>query len=234
MVNGGRVPRRIIHSSDLHLTSLGDIACRSLETLVEMAGKVNADCVIIAGDLFDHNRVNDDLITFVVEQLRQLSMPVVILPGNHDCLIPNSVYNKAELWDGATNIRIIRDPQGETLTLPDMGISIWGRPITSYDHDMRPLDGVPVPQENGQWHIAMAHGFYVSDESPVFPSYHITEEEINASGQDYIAMGHLVTFGCVSDEPVMACYSGSPSLADTVAVVDFDEETGVQVTRYSI
>jgi len=80
----------------------------------------------------------------------------------------------------------------------------------------------------------VAHGYYVGDEPPLFPSYHITHEEIITSGWDYIALGHLITSKCICHEPVKACYCGSPSLSGTVAIVDFAEETGVQVARYSL
>ena len=34
MVDSSRMPRRILHTSDLHLATLGDRACYSLEVLV--------------------------------------------------------------------------------------------------------------------------------------------------------------------------------------------------------
>ena len=192
------------------------------------------DLVIVAGDLFDHNRVDDNLVSFVVEQLKRLPVSVAILPGNHDCLIPDSVFNRAALWQNCANVRVFRAFLGETLDLPDLGVSLWGKPIDSYAHNVRPLAGIPWPQRNGHWHIAVAHGYYVSVEPPLFPSYHITREEIVTSGWDYIAMGHLITFGCVCNGPVKAYYCGSPSVSGTVAIVDLAEKTGVQVTCYSL
>jgi len=233
MANGGRTPRRILHTSDLHLASFGDTACHLLESLVDLASKTKVDLFIVAGDLFDHNRVDDNLVSFAMEQLRRLPIPVVILPGNHDCLIPNSVYHRADLWRGATNIRILRAPHGETLELPGLGISLWGKSHDSYESDVQPLVGIPRPQEDGQWHIAVAHGYYTTDESPPFLSYRITEEEIVNSGWDYIALGHLPTFSCVCNEPVKAFYCGSP-LSGTVAIIDLTEERGVRVTCYQL
>lgn len=236
MIDGSKKPRRILHTSDVHLAAVDDMSCRTLETLADLASKAEVDLFMIVGDLFDHNRVDDDLISFAVEQLRCLPTPVVILPGNHDCLIPDSVYNRAELWKDATNIQILRDPHGETLDLPDLGISIWGKSHDSYESDVRPLVGVPGPQGNGLWHIVMAHGCYVEDEPSAFPgipSYRITEKEIVKSGWDYIALGHLPTFGCVCNEPVKAFYCGSP-LSGTAAIVDFDEGRGVHVTCYHL
>lgn len=233
MAEGNRRQRRVLHTSDLHLEVLGDRACRSLETLVDLALQHKVDLVIIAGDLFDHDRVADDLVSFVVEQLRRLTVAVVILPGNHDCLVPGSALMRANLWKSGTNVHIFKSTQGEILDLPDPAITLWGKSMDSYEYDVRPLAGIPSPGGNGRWYIAVAHGFYVNTEPPLFPSYHITRDEIMAAGWDYIALGHLITFGCVCDQP-KAYYSGSPSLSGTVAIVDLAEGTGVQVTSYSV
>ncbi len=236
MAGHNRTKRRILHTSDLHLELLNDRACESLAALVDRAGETKVDLVVIVGDLFDNNRVTDHLVTFVAEQLRTLAVPTIILPGNHDCLVPDSVYHRVGPWQSLDNVRILRAPQGETLVLSELGVSIWGRPIVSHS-DCRPLEGVPQPQRNGQWHIALAHGYYVDRIPPAFPSFHISHKEISTSGQDYIALGHLPTFSCVCNEPVKAYYCGSPSWTfpqSTVNIVDLTEEVGVQVTRYPL
>ncbi len=237
MTDSNRAQRRILHTADLHLELLGDKACCSLEALVNLAIKTDVDLVIIAGDFFDNNRVNDNVVSFAVKQLQRLSVPTLILPGNHDCLVSDSVYHREELWKDITNIRVFRAPQGETLTLPDLGVSVWGKPISSYDGDMQPLAGIPRPQGNGQWHIAVAHGYCVDTELPIFRSLHIIHEEIIMSGQDYIALGHWPSFKCVCSEPVKAYYAGSPSWSfphSTVNIVDFIDGVGAQVTRCSL
>jgi DNA repair exonuclease SbcCD nuclease subunit len=231
MMDGGRMRRRILHTADLHLLNVGDRACQSLEAVVDQAIKTRVDLVIVAGDFFDTGTVADNLIGFAVEQLRRLSVPAVILPGNHDCLLPGSVFDRAEPWQDCDNIRILRAPDGEMLDLADAGVLLWGKPHDSYGSDLQPLAGIPVPHGNGRWHIALAHGYYIEDEASLFRAYHITEEEIITSGWDYIALGHVPAFKCVSDEPVKTYYPGSPSISGTVAIVDLDERTGVQVNR---
>ncbi len=184
-----------------------------MESLVNLAIKINVDLVIVAGDLFDHNRVDDNLVSFVAEQLWSLPVDVAILPGNHDCLGSGSVFQRAALWKDCANVLVFRAPHGETLDLPSLGVSLWGKSIDSYAHEVRPLAGIPWPQWNGRWHIAVAHGYYVGAAPPLFPSYHITQEEIVTSGWDYIALGHLLTFECICNEPVKAYYCDSPSLS---------------------
>ncbi|MDP3879133.1 MAG: DNA repair exonuclease [Dehalococcoidales bacterium] len=234
MTNGRRTPRKILHTSDVHLAALGDKACQSLEALVNAAIRLDVDMVIIAGDFFDYNRVDDDLVSFAVEQLRRLPVPVLVLAGNHDCLTKDSVFNRVNLWQGCTNLRLFRASQGERIDLPDLGISLWGKPIDTYENDVHPMKGIPEPGDDGLWHVAVAHGHYVSNGPHIFPSYHITREEIFNSGWDYIALGHHPVYECIGDDPVLACYSGSPSMSGKVVIVDLAEDTGVQISRYSI
>ena len=225
----GRQRRRILHTSDLHLERLADKACDSLTVVIDYAISQRVDMVIIAGDLFDHNRIENELVDFVVEQLGRLPVPVVILPGNHDCLVPGSVYEEAGFLY-SDNIHLFTSPQGEVLELPELGISMWGKCIDTYDVDVLPLEGMPQPEQDGRWHVAVGHGYYVDGESPIFPSYHIRREEVVNSGWDYIALGHVPMFRGVCREPV-AYYCGSPVMSDSVALVELDEEVGVQVTR---
>ncbi len=232
MVSSGRRQRRVLHTSDIHLDSLNDKACQSLEKVVNIAIKTKVNLVIIAGDFFDHNRVDDVLVSFAVKQLERLPVQVIILPGNHDPLVAESVYDRARLWKDAKNIHIFREPEGETLTLP--GLSVWGKPLISYAGDLRPLAGASQHQGGEQWHITIAHGYYVGSEPPLFSSYLIDWDEIVSSHQDYIALGHVAVFRCVCDDPVKAYYSGTPQICDTVNIVNLDEKNGVQVTRYPV
>jgi exonuclease SbcD len=229
-----RKKRRVLHSSDLHLEKPGDSACEDLRAVVDAAIRSEAELVLIAGDFFDHNRVDDELIKFAAGQLGRLEVPTVILPGNHDCLLPGCAYERDELWSECQNVRIIREPDGEIMNLPELGIRLWGKSINSYDGDFRPMGGIPKPREDGQWNIAVAHGYFVSTTPPFFYSYLIEEEEIVKSGWDYIALGHIAVFRCVCEEPVKAYYCGSPSITGTVNIVELSEETGVQVTRYPL
>jgi len=228
-----RPTRRILHTADLHIAFLGDKGCQSLEAVVNAAIKSHADLLLIAGDLFDHNRVDDRLLEFVRAQFWRLPIPIVILPGNHDCLVPGSVFSKTEFWKNCRNLHILHQEQGETLDLPYLGISIWGKPIDTYAGDVHPMQGEPHSVDVGLWNIAVAHGYFIDTESPHFPSYHITEQEIAEHEWDYVALGHVPVFRCVSDNPV-AYYSGSPTLAGTAALVDLDGKTGVHVVSCSL
>lgn len=196
--------------------------------MVNLVADTKVDMVIIAGDLFDTSEIDDNLVRFAIEQLGRFPAEVVILPGNHDCLSPESALGKAGLWNKAENVRIIRSVDGEVLDYPDLGISVWGKSINSSESDFRPMAGLPQPPENDRWHIVVAHGYYYTD-TGTHLFLHITPEEIAGTGWDYIALGHLADFRCVCEEP-LAYYSGSLALTDMVALVDLDDEAGIKVS----
>lgn len=227
-----RLPRRLLHTSDLHLQSLDDSACRDFEALLVAARQTKPDVVVIVGDLFDHHRIQNDLIVYVSESLKNLAIPIAILPGNHDCLEPASPYLRSRLWDHCSNVHIFRSPGGETLHYHDLGMELWGKPITSYSEDIAPMAGIPRRNGDGNWHIAMAHGFYARDEHALSRSYLITQADIVNSGWDYVALGHMNLFNCICSTPVKAYYSGSPAISGGVAIVDLYDDKDIDVRQY--
>jgi DNA repair protein SbcD/Mre11 len=220
--------RRILHTSDLHLVSLNGPACKGLEAVINLALKSQVELLIIAGDLFDRYKITDDLLNFVGKQISRLTIPVVILPGNHDCLVPHSVYTRNDFWQKYHNVHIFQDGRGETLKLPSLNMSIWGKPIDSDLYNVYPLEGMPVPEDNGSWNIAVVHGFFVQNIPSVPNSYTFAETEIQGTKWDYMALGHVPLFRMVCNDPI-ACYSGAPTTEGTAAMIDLDEEKGVQV-----
>src|SRR6185369_4262702 len=96
--------------------------------------------------------------------------------------------------------------------------------------DMIPLE-YPRPRSM-RWQIAMAHGHYtpIPDRtSRLRPSWPLGDEELAATGADYIALGHWNRSAKVGR--VAAYYSGSPEYAGTVNVVRLGAAGAVAVTR---
>ncbi|MCY4438886.1 MAG: metallophosphoesterase, partial [Deltaproteobacteria bacterium] len=102
----------ILHTSDLHLGAdsiltdddSGNVPV--LEQVLSTAREQQADLVILAGDTFDHNRQGARLLEEVSEVMEGCGLPIVILPGNHDPLTPDSVYRRAE-FTKAGNVHVL-------------------------------------------------------------------------------------------------------------------------------
>ena len=71
-----------------------------LQSVMDVVSRLDADLLLIVGDLFDHGRVTDGLVEFFTGQLGRLSVPVVVLPGNHDCYDSALVYRRVTALAG--------------------------------------------------------------------------------------------------------------------------------------
>lgn len=219
----------VIHSSDLHLG--GDhreLHLEALQSVLEAAATVDAGLVLLAGDVFDHNRIPLPMIDAVARMMADYRLPIVLLPGNHDCLTAQSVYRRGGLADPA-NVYVIGVTHDEVIAFEALDLEVWGRP--HLDHiDMSPLrDG--RPRGRMRWNIAAAHGHWVSGPHDHHRSWLIHQEEIDALDVDYVALGHWDRAVRVSEGELPVYYSGSPDLAKTVNLVRFTVDGAVQVER---
>ena len=236
---------KLVHTSDVHIHSEGfrdeeRPAIRALEELalrkvVDTAQRLEADLLLIAGDLFDSSRIAQPEIDFVMATLGAASCPVVVLPGNHDCYDDHSVYRKVDFRAGGSHVYPLMAEDGDVLEFPELHATVWGRAMVEHDHANQPLEAVPE-RRGDYWHVGIAHGHLVPDRSELRSSL-ITPEEIADSGLDYLALGHVHVFRDVSERSTIACYSGSPSPQygrddwGSVAVVTLDAERGVLLSQ---
>jgi DNA repair exonuclease SbcCD nuclease subunit len=218
----------VVHSSDLHIdstrvTETFHPLCRVLDT----ARSVNADVILLAGDIFDHNRLPLPLLNRTARLLSDVRVPVIILPGNHDCLTADSVYRRGGIGD-PENVHVLGVHSEEATVIEAFDVEIWGK--AHYDHkNMSPL-AEPRPRTTHR-QIAMAHGHWARTEADRHRAWLIHDEEILATGADYVALGHWPQATPAGDGQVQAFYSGSPDLAATVNVVRFKDGGAPEVTR---
>ena len=224
----------LVHSSDLHLSadsSLGPSDTLStLRGVLAAARAARADLVMLAGDTFDHNRQPAEFIDRATRTMGEYGAPIVILPGNHDPLTPDSVYRRAELA-AASNVCVLGLTVGESALFAGLGLEVWGRAHLDY-FDMSPL--ARPPTRSTRWRLAAAHGHYVEEpEEPghLLGSWLIRREDLAATGADYVALGHWNRAARVGDQRIHAYYSGSPEYAGTVNVVRLRPGGSVEVTQ---
>ena len=224
----------IVHSSDLHL-GVDDSFSNSdslavLPKVLATATAVHANVVLLAGDTFDNHRQPLELLERAAQMLRDYRDPIVILPGNHDPLTPDSVYRRGGLAN-IPNVRILGLHVDEAVIFSEFELEIWGRAHLDYT-DMSPLAD-PKPRTT-RWQLAAAHGHYVDearDPNRMIGSWLIHREELIATGSDYVALGHWNQATPVGSGEVAAYYSGSPEYAGTVNVVRLSGNGRVEVSQ---
>ncbi len=225
----------VVHSSDLHVDDEANASKHAegiagLAAVLAVAREAEADIVLLAGDTFDNNRVPLPVLARTAQMLADAAVPVVILPGNHDPALPNSVFVRGGLAS-IPNVSILGVTHDEAVAFPDHDLEIWGHAHRDYEN-MAPLRG-PRPRST-RWQIAMAHGHYEPPHNlatPLRPSWLFSDDAIAATAADYLALGHWDRHERVGDGTVPACYSGSPALARSVNQIRLTPTGEVRVRR---
>lgn len=119
---------RFLHSADWQLgkpfASIRDEAKRILvqqERLAavrhigELARKMGADFVVVAGDLFDSSHVTKATVSAACAAIGEISLPVLSIPGNHDHGGPGTIWEQEfflrEQQQLAPNLQVLLRPQ---------------------------------------------------------------------------------------------------------------------------
>ena len=229
-----------VHSSDLHLSadpvlgpSSSSDALFILRAVLAAATAARADFVVLAGDTFDHNRQPPELVERAAQIMDEFRAPIVILPGNHDPLTPDSVYRHPPIA-ATRNLCVLGLTVEEAAVFPSLDVEVRGKAHCNY-FDMAPL---PTPAcRPTRWRIMTAHGHYVEEpEEPnrLLGSWLIRREELIAAGADYVALGHWNRAARVGDGRMHAYYSGCPEYTGTVNIVRLRQSGAVEVTRANL
>ena len=186
---------KLLHVADLHLDSpfegLGEskAAVRRTEQrqllyrIAQLAHNEKVQLVLLAGDLLDSDSAYAETGEELVKALGGIEAPVIISPGNHDFYSARSPYARLKLPD---SVHIFKSPRIECVELPGLGVRVWGAAFTDkYSGGM--LRGFSAEKTAGVLDIMCIHG-EVNAASAYNP---VTEDEIAASGMDYIAFGHI-------------------------------------------
>ena len=229
----------LLHSSDIHVddgftarANEGD-GTNPLRDVLRTAEVVNADIVMLVGDIFEHNRLPRDIILKAAKIMGAAKMHVVVLPGNHDPAMPGSPWHHQSMAR-ANKLHILGVTHKRAILFPEFDLEIWGRAHYDYD-DMNPL-AKPLRRKT-RWQVALAHGHYepVADRRTALrASWLFDDAELAATGADYVALGHWNRPIKVGNGAVPAYYSGSPDLAQTVNIIRLTAGGEVKVKRQKI
>jgi DNA repair exonuclease SbcCD nuclease subunit len=194
---------RFLHTADLQLgkpfnwakgvaSKLTDKRGEAVERLARAASEQAADFVVVAGDLFDANTVDDRLVVRTCERLKQFSMPVFILPGNHDCGGgPDSVYRRqtwqrhkpdhVEVLDERAP-RVVCDGEAVILPAPLYEQNTFDDPTSHLTADFG-RDEAPDAIR-----VGLAHGGVVDFDKGEGQNV-IPKDRAERAGLDYLALG---------------------------------------------
>jgi DNA repair exonuclease SbcCD nuclease subunit len=224
-----RPPLRLLHCADVHLTYIRrEESLETIAALAEAADASQADCLLIAGDLFDSTNQPDEFVDDVAEAVSAFGVPLVAIPGNHDIQYSDrdgdafgSLF--AQLDGRAT---VLVDGEGTWVVLNEGRLQVWGRGMPEHTPENDPLAGLPRVTADGSWHVALAHGYLMDRpngrSSPIIPARHRAALQTF----DYVALGHHHLATQLTFEGTLITDSGSPTAGTrrrTYAIVDLAE-----------
>ena len=147
---------KIVHAADFHLDSaFGGLPTdkarerrresRELaDRLADLVRAEEAEIVLLAGDLFDGERVFPETLERLKAALASMGCPVFIAPGNHDPYTPHSPYAAT---DWPENVHIFHSEAIESVLLPDLACVVHGAAFTSPERTSPPLAGFSAPED---------------------------------------------------------------------------------------
>ncbi len=216
---------KILHTADVHLGGgfssqdekgfLGEKGreyrnqlLSTFERIVDLAISEKVSILLIAGDLFETNRVHGIVIGKVLSAFKRLAengIPVCILPGTHD------VYNDESIY------RFVNFPANVTIFTPghdheiykNLDLTVYGKAFDGKSYGESPIQGLLLDKDV-RFHIGMAHCSIRIPGRIEKETMLLDIREIESSGFDYLALGHWHSFQDVSQGNTKAFYCGSP------------------------
>lgn len=195
---------RLVHTADIHLDAsyvslrlgaeFGNSRRQGLRevfhAVVSRAAAWPADALLIAGDLFDLERVTRDTVAFLQAEFDAVRpLPIVIAPGARDPYVASSPYATAP-WPN--NVFIFDAPEWKSRTLADGDLTVHGFGYDGPMPSVNPFGELRVAYDKSRVQVAVAHGaeerFVVPGQTPCAC---FSAATLALRGLSYVALGHV-------------------------------------------
>ena len=210
---------RILHTADWQVGKpfgqfepdrRGELRAERFAVVARIAALAQArgcDAVLVAGDAFDDNTVSDRDLHRTLEAMAGFSGPWIMLPGNHDAALSESVWTRLRRRSGQAAVVIADRP--EPIDLKDGAAVILPAPLTRrhegadltawFDHAETPAGAVRI----GLAHGSVANRLPAKAES----GNPIADDRTERARLDYLALGDWHGFVEIAPRTV---YAGTP------------------------
>lgn len=187
---------KILHCADIHIGAaenfLGSNANKrrfetlfTFERIIECAKKSDVRLFLIAGDLFDSNKIEDVFVERVFSAIESAKdVEFVFCAGNHDPLDSTSPFVTRTL---PRNLHVLKTEE-DCVTFDALSTRVYGRSFKEVYMRGQPYFPL-IPPKDDYVNIMCIHGELRADLGSDYNS--ITPGFIKSSGMDYIALGHV-------------------------------------------
>jgi len=211
---------KILHTADWQIgrsygsfdpddaVALAEARFAAVERLATLATGEGVDAVVVAGDVFDAQTVSARSIRRLFNALQSYTGPWVMISGNHDAALAESVWSHAaRLGALPANVHLALAPK--VIELPEQRIALLCAPLTqrhTYGDLTEWFDSAETPI--GWLRVGIAHGAVqgllpedIDSANPIAP------DRAQRARLDYLALGDWHGTKRIDDR---TWYSGTP------------------------
>lgn len=193
---------RILHTADWQIgrlfsqlpaddaVPLAEARLAAVETIARLAVERGVDAVLVAGDVFDAQAVADRTIRRLFQALEGYAGPWLLMPGNHDAALAESVWTRARrLGVVPPHVRLALEPG--IVEIEPAGLSVLAAPLTQrHTHDdlTRWFDTAATPASHVR--VGLAHGCVEGVLAETIDSANpLAVDRARRARLDYLALG---------------------------------------------
>ncbi len=187
---------------------LADARFAVVERLAALAHQHQVDAVLVAGDVFDAQGVADKTIHRLFHCMAGFSGPWVLIPGNHDAALSESVWTRAARI-GAVPANAFVCLRPEPLVLDALGLALLPAPLTQRHTHVDLTEWFASAQlPPGLLRVGLAHGSVQGILAEGIDSSNpLAAGRAASAGLDYLALGDWHGTKQVDER---TWYSGTP------------------------
>ena len=189
----------------------------AIRTMGRVAKDQNCQFMLVCGDVFESNLVDQKTVARAMEALKEVSVPVFILPGNHDPLNAASVYRSSTFIDRKPpQVQVIETAASIKVAA---GVELVGAPWMSKRPVSNPIEEAinALAPATGVTRICMGHGavdtLTPDMESAGIISVAALERAIGEGKIHFVALGDRHSLTRVGSGDCI-WYSGTPEATD--------------------
>jgi DNA repair exonuclease SbcCD nuclease subunit len=189
----------------------------AIRTMGRIAKEIQCQFILVCGDSFESNQVDRKTVARAIEALKEVSVPVYLLPGNHDPLNAASVYRSSTFIEKKpAHVHIIENVAPVQV---GEGLELVGAPWLSKRPNGNPIVDLlnALPPAGSIKRICVGHGiidiFTPDKEAENVIAVSKLEAAISEGNVHFIALGdrHSLTKVGSGDR---IWYSGTPESTD--------------------
>ena len=192
----------------------------AIREIGRVAEQEACEFVVVCGDVFETNQVDRRTVSRAVEALAAISVPVFLLPGNHDPLDAGSVFRSPTFLARKPAHVVVLDDASPREVRP--GLEVVGAPWTSKRplRDLVAAAAAALEPRHGVARVMVAHGavdtLSPDPDNPAVIRLADAQAALAAGRYHYLALGDRHSLTQV-DPAGRVWYAGSP------VATDFDE-----------